>query len=113
MKALALVPALALAAFALAAPPQVEAAHRHGPSRGRGYYSRGYDYGRSYDRYYRGNRHYAERYYGGRYYGYYGYGDYGYYGSYPYGYGYYGYYPPPPPPFRYHRRPRIGIFFRF
>ena len=112
MKALALVPALALAAFAFAAPPQVQASDRHGSSYGHRYYSRGYDHGRSYDRYYRGNRYYGGRYYG---YGDYGYGDYGYYGGYPYGYGYsYGYYPPPPPPcFRYHRRPRIGIFFRF
>lgn len=117
MKALALAPVLALAAFALVAPPQAEAGHRHSDNCGHRQYSRGYGYGyrapayRSYGRryapYYRGGYRaygYAPRYYAVPSYGY------GYYGS---GYDDYGYYPPPPPP-RYCRpRPRMGIYFRF
>lgn len=125
MKALALAPVLALAAFTLAAPPLAEAAHRHGRDCGhRGYSSRDY---RPAARHHRHTRHcrshcdrgYAGRYsrdrgYTSRYYGAYGYRDYGsvpYYDS-----GYYGYIPPPPPRVyrhRRHHRPRVGIYIGF
>ncbi len=99
MKALALAPVLALAAFTFAAPPLAEAAHRNGRDSGRS----GYDSRRSgpverYQRHdrgysspsYRHNRGYSDR-YSGRYRGstnrYYG----GYYDSAPYyDSGYYG-----------------------
>ncbi len=129
MKALALAPVLALAAFTLAAPPLAEAAHRHGRNCGHGgYYSRDH---RPVVRHHRHDRHcrsgcnrgYSSRYYGARgYRNYYDpvpYYDAGDYGSRYYGSGYYGYVPPPPPPpriyrqRRHHHRPRVGIFFGF
>ena len=124
MKALGIVPALALAA-ALLAPPAAEAGHRHGPGCGHGYRGPSYSHGhrgghgysgRTYSRgpvhhhgprsghrgYYRPAPYYYGGYYGGGYYaqpyptpGYYGYG----YGSYP---------PPPVYP-----RPRVGVGIYF
>ena len=118
MKALALAPVLALAAFTFTAPPLAEAAHRNGRDGGRS----GYDSRRSgpvqrYQRHDRGysspsyrhhrgrSNRYSGRYRGStnRYYGGYynvapyydsGYYD-GYYDSAPYYDGYYGYVPPP------------------
>jgi hypothetical protein len=130
MKALALAPALALAAFALAAPPRADASDRYGHDgyRDRGGYShydsRGYGNGyRGRAPYYRGDRYYSPRYYTRRYYAprYYArpylYGGYApyydpYYDDGYYGVGY-GYYPPvrrycPP-----RHRGRIGVFFGF
>ena len=111
MKALALAPVLALAAFALVAPPLAEAGHRHSNKCGHRYSSHGH---RAPAHGYYGQRHYRPAPYYGGYGGYYapryyplrpryGYGYGGYGGAYGYGYGYY---PPPPPPPRYYRRPR-------
>jgi len=108
MKALALVPALALTA-ALLVPPLAEAGQRHrsdrdhrARSRQHGYYYNApRSYGHGYDRYrpysYRGYRYYAPPV------------PYGYYGYPPAPYGYYGYYPPP---YDYHR-PRGGFYLNF
>jgi hypothetical protein len=110
MKAFALAPVLALAAFTLAAPSLAEAAHRHSRDCGhRGYYSRDY---RPIVRYHR----YCRSGCGHRSYGAYGYRYYDpvpYYDS-----GYYGYVPPPPPlpriyRHRRHHRPHVGIFLGF
>ncbi len=113
MKALALAPVLALAAFTFAAPPLAEAAHRHGPRCGyRGDYSRDYRPIVPYHRYGRSGFGHS-----GRYYGAYGYR---YYDSVPYydsGYysGYDSYAPPPPRIYRHrrHHRPHVGIFLGF
>ncbi len=119
MKALALVPALALAAFAFLAPPSAQADDYHGGQRH--YYSQGYrHYAPSYGHghygapYYHARRYYAPRYYAPYYYApYYGYYAPGYYGAY-YGAGY-GYYAAPPPvrycPPRAHFGIGIGIHF--
>ena len=139
MKALAFAPALALAAFALAAPPLVQADNHRDSGRGNHSYSRGSGHGYSGAApYHRSNRYYTQDYRGGRnvgrhysdygrgrsghggYYGVYAY-DYGYPYAYSYDYGYpdsaysYDYYPPPPPR-RYYRprlRPRVGIYLGF
>ena len=132
MKALALVPALALAAYAFVAPSAAEARDRGsrgghgsydsrgGSSQGRGYYGRGHSRGRGYaygPRY--GYRSHGRPY--GRPYGY-RYSPYArYYYDYAhptfglYGYGY-GVYPPPPPlPYfgGYYRGPRVGVYLGF
>ncbi len=116
MKALALVPALALAALVFAAPkPAAADDHHRGPrhyySQGYRHYAPGYGY-RSYGAapYYRRNLYHRSYYYAPYYTPYY----YGYAPSYyP---GYYGGYYEPAPPVRYYRpRPRahIGVFFGF
>ncbi len=109
MKALALAPILALAAFTFAAPPAAEAAHRHGRDHDRrGYYSRDYRPIVRHHRWYRSGH--TSRYYGA--YGYRYYDPVPYYDS-----GYYAYVPPPPPPRiflrRRHHRPHVGIFLGF
>ncbi len=119
MKALALVPVLALTAFAFLAPPSAQADEHHGQ---RHYYSQGYrHYAPSYGHhaygaapYYRRNLYRHNYYYGGYYSPYY-YGGY-YAPAYSYAPGYYGGYYTAPPPVRYCRpRPRahVGVYFGF
>lgn len=121
MKALALAPVLALAAFTFAAPPLAEAAPRHGRDCGRrGYSSRDCRPIVRHHRHHRYSRHHHYCRSGcahpTRYYGAYGYRH---HDRVPYYAGYYRRLPPPPPlPPRIHlrhrhHRPRLGVFIGF